>query len=55
MYERYQCSRVAIEEVPMNQTDKYGIIVGNLVMVQMIPIEIQIIDAFLKQAKQGKG
>ncbi len=31
VYEKYQCSIVAIEEVPMDQTDKYGVITGNLV------------------------
>ena len=31
IYKQYQCSVVAIEEVPMNQTHKYGIIAGNLV------------------------
>ena len=31
VYEKYQCPVVAIEEVPMNQTNKYGIIAGNLV------------------------
>ena len=31
IYNQYQCSVVAIEEVPMNQTHKYGIIAGNLV------------------------
>jgi len=31
LFEKYQCSVVAIEEVPMNQTDKYGIIDGNLI------------------------
>jgi UTP--glucose-1-phosphate uridylyltransferase len=30
IYNQYQCSVVAIEEVPMNQTKKYGIITGNL-------------------------
>ena len=30
VYEKYRCSIVAIEEVPMNQTDKYGVIAGNL-------------------------
>ncbi len=97
VYEKYQCSIVAIEEVPMNQTDKYGVIAGNLVdntddtyrvtdMVEkpdpkdaptnmaiigryiLTPDifnilretkpgkggEIQITDALLKQAKQGK-
>ena len=29
IYNQYQCSVVAIEEVPMNQTHKYGIINGN--------------------------
>jgi len=31
IYNQYKCSVVAIEEVPMNQTSKYGIIAGNLV------------------------
>ncbi|MDM5271267.1 UTP--glucose-1-phosphate uridylyltransferase GalU [Sulfurovum sp. zt1-1] len=31
VYEKYQCSIVAIEEVPMDQTDKYGVIDGHLV------------------------
>ena len=31
IYNHYQCSVVAIEEVPMNQTHKYGIIAGNLI------------------------
>ena len=31
IYNQHQCSVVAIEEVPMNQTHKYGIIAGNLV------------------------
>jgi UTP--glucose-1-phosphate uridylyltransferase len=31
VYDRYQCSVVAIEEVAINQTDKYGIIEGHLV------------------------
>jgi len=31
VYNQYQCSVIAIEEVPMNQTHKYGIIAGNLV------------------------
>jgi len=30
IYKQYQCSVVAIEEVPINQTKKYGIIAGNL-------------------------
>ena len=97
VYEKYQCSVIAIEEVPMEQTDKYGIIAGNLVdntdntyrvtdMVEkpdpkdaptnmaiigryiLTPDifailkktkpgkggEIQITDALLEQAKQGK-
>ena len=29
IYKKYKCSIVAIEEVPMNQTNKYGIITGN--------------------------
>jgi UTP--glucose-1-phosphate uridylyltransferase len=31
IYNKYQCSIVAIEEVPIDQTDKYGIIAGHLV------------------------
>jgi len=31
LYEKYQCSIVAIEEVPMRDTNKYGVIAGNLV------------------------
>jgi UTP--glucose-1-phosphate uridylyltransferase len=31
IYNQYRCSVIAIEEVPMNQTQKYGIIAGNLV------------------------
>ncbi len=31
VYEKYQCSVVAIEEVPINETQKYGVISGKLV------------------------
>jgi len=31
VYNQYQCSVIAIEEVPMNQIHKYGIIAGNLI------------------------
>jgi UTP--glucose-1-phosphate uridylyltransferase len=31
VYNQYQCSVVAIQEVPMNQTSKYGIIDGKLI------------------------
>jgi len=31
VYNKYQCSVVAIEEVPMEDTNKYGVIAGNLV------------------------
>ncbi len=31
VYEKYQCSVVAIEEVPLEQTGKYGVIAGDLV------------------------
>jgi len=97
VYEKYQCSIVAIEEVPMDQTHKYGVIAGKLVdnttdtfrVTDMIEKpepkdaptnmaiigryiltpdifdilreikpgkggEIQITDALLEQAKQGK-
>jgi len=97
IYNQHKCSVVAIEEVPMDQTSKYGIITGNLVdetedtyrVTDMIEKpepkeaptnmaiigryiltpdifdilrntkpskggEIQITDALLTQAKQGK-
>ncbi len=97
IYNKYQCSVVAIEEVPMSEAHKYGIIAGNLVdsssntylVTDMVekPLEknapsnmaiigryiltpdifnilknikpgkngeIQITDALLVQAKQGK-
>ena len=95
VYKKYQCSIIAIEEVPMNQASKYGIINGQLIddssdlyqvtdMVEKpsnpssnlaiigryilthdifdilkkikpdINGEIQITDALLVQAKQGK-
>ena len=97
VYEKYQCSIIAIEPIDVNNTDKYGIIEGNLVddttdtyrvsnMVEkpnpkdapsnmaiigryiLTPDifdilrktkpgkggEIQITDALLEQAKQGK-
>ena len=31
VFEKYQCSIIAIQEVPMDQTHKYGVIAGNLV------------------------
>ena len=31
IYNKYQCSIIAIEEIPMNQTNNYGVIAGNLV------------------------
>lgn len=31
VYDKYQCSIIAIQEVPMDQTHKYGVIAGNLV------------------------
>jgi UTP--glucose-1-phosphate uridylyltransferase len=31
IYDKYQCSVVAIEEIPMDKTDKYGVIAGKLV------------------------
>ena len=31
VYEKYNCSVVAIEEVPMDETQKYGVIAGKLV------------------------
>ena len=97
IYKKYKCSIVAIQEVPLNQTNKYGIIAGELIgnsnntylvsnMIEkpsqsdapsnmaiigryiLTPDifdilknisqgeggEIQITDALLQQAKQGK-
>ncbi len=97
VYEKYRCSIVAIEEVPMDQTNKYGVIAANLIddtddtyrVIDMVEKpdpkdapsnmaiigryiltpdifdilretkpgkggEIQITDALLEQAKQGK-
>jgi UTP--glucose-1-phosphate uridylyltransferase len=31
VYNKYRCSIIAIEEIPMDQTNKYGVIAGNLV------------------------
>ena len=31
VYKKYRCSIIAIEEIPMDQTNKYGVIAGNLV------------------------
>ena len=31
VYKKYQCSIIAIEEIPMDQTNKYGVIAGNFV------------------------
>ncbi len=95
LYEKYQCSIVAVEEVALQDTNKYGIIAGKTVEEHIIRItnmvekpdpkdapsnlaiigryiltpdifeiikdtkpgkggEIQITDALLEQAKQGK-
>lgn len=95
LYQQYRCSIVAIEEVPMDQVDKYGVIAGEEEapgiyrvhsMVEKPPVdeaptnlaiigrylltpdifeliaqtepgkggEIQITDALMKQAEQGK-
>jgi len=31
VYNKYRCSIIAIEEIPMDKTNKYGVIAGNLV------------------------
>lgn len=95
VYKKYQCSIVAIEEVPKEDTNKYGVIAGNEIEPGLFMIkdmvekpdpkdapsnlaiigryiltpdifdiiketkpgkggEIQITDALLRQAKQGK-
>ncbi len=95
LYEKYQCSIVAIEEVPQEDTNKYGVIAGEFIEDNLVRVnnmvekpapqdapsnlaiigryiltpdifeilkdtkpgkggEIQITDALLEQAKQGK-
>ena len=67
VYDKYQCSIIAIQEVPMSQTSKYGIITGDLIensdntylVTDMVEKpdkngEIQITDALKIQAKQSK-
>ena len=95
LYEKYQCSIVAIEEIPENETNKYGVIAGNEIEAGIFQVndmvekpdpkdapsnlaiigryiltpdifdilrntkpgkggEIQITDALLTQAKEGK-
>jgi len=96
LYKKHKCSIVAIEEVPKNETDKYGVIAGEEIEPGLIKItdmvekpdpseapsnlaiigryiltpdifdiirdtppgrnnEVQITDALLTQALQGKG
>ncbi len=95
LYDKYQCSIVAVEEVPKKETQKYGVIAGEVIEDELIRVsdmvekpapedapsnlaiigryiltpdifdilretkpgrggEIQITDALLEQAKQGK-
>ena len=95
LYEKYQCSIVAVEEVPLEDTNKYGVVAGEFIADDVMRVthmvekpeskdapsnlaiigryiltpdifdiiretkpgkggEIQITDALLEQAKQGK-
>lgn len=95
LYEKYQCSIVAVEEIPLEDTHKYGVIAGEFIEDDIVRVsnmvekpeskdapsnlaiigryiltpdifdilrdtkpgkggEIQITDALLEQAKQGK-
>lgn len=95
LYEIYQCSIVAVEEVPKNETQKYGVIAGDFIEDDIVKVnnmvekpapeeapsnlaiigryiltpdifdilretlpgkggEIQITDALLEQAKEGR-
>jgi len=95
IYEEYKCSIVAVEEIPMQDTNKYGVIAGETIGESLVRVnnmvekpdpkdapsnlaiigryiltpdifdiiretkpgkggEIQITDALLEQAKQGK-
>ncbi len=38
VYEKYKCSIVAIEEIPMSDTNKYGVIEGNLIEENLFQI-----------------
>ena len=31
VYDKYKCSIIAVEEIPMNQIEKYGVVTGNLI------------------------
>ena len=95
LYEKYQCSIVAVEEIPLQESHKYGVIAGEFIENDIVRVtdmvekpeskdapsnlaiigryiltpdifdilrdtkpgkggEIQITDALLEQAKQGK-
>ena len=48
LYEKYKCSIVAIEEIPMDETHKYGVIAGN----EIEPGIFMIKDMVEKPAKE---
>jgi len=39
VYEKYRCSVVAVEEVPMDEVDKYGIVKGQQLDDQIVKVE----------------
>ena len=51
IYNQYQCSVVAIKEVPMHQTKKYGIISGNL--LDNLNDTYQVIDMLEKPSEKN--
>lgn len=66
LYKQFRCSIVAVQEVPENETHKYGVIAGEMIKDDLFRVdnmvekpepgkggEIQITDALLKQAKAG--
>jgi len=38
LYEKYQCSIVAVEEIPMEDTNKYGVIAGDVIEENVLKI-----------------
>lgn len=39
MYEKYQCSIVAVEEVPKEETQKYGVIAGEFIQKNIVRVD----------------
>jgi UTP--glucose-1-phosphate uridylyltransferase len=48
VYDKYQCSIIAIQEVPMNETHKYGIITGKL-----LEKDIYLVDDMIEKPEEN--